>query len=80
MSFKNKVTSSSIFVYFLIVLVFVAIRMLSAFGCLNFLGEWATYIFNIVVLIGLLLTCALFIFSALTKKKAQSVVIFYGER
>ena len=78
MSFKNKVTSSSIFVYFLIVLVFVAIRMLSAFGCLNFLGEWATYIFNIVVQIGLLLTCSIFIFSALTKKKAKSVVNFYG--
>lgn len=78
MSFKNKVTSSSIFVYFLIVIVFVTIRMLSAFGCLKFLGGAASYIFNIVVQIGLLLSCSIFIFSALTKKKAKSVVNFYG--
>jgi hypothetical protein len=80
MSFKNKVTTSSIFVYFLIVLVFVTIRMLSAFGCLNFLGEWASYIFNIVVQVGLLLSFSIFIFSNLVKKKAKSVANFYGFR
>lgn len=80
MSFKNKVTTSSISVYFLIVIVFVLIRMLGAFGLLSFMGEAANYVFNIIVQIGLMLTTSIFLFSALIKKKPKSVVNFFGYR
>lgn len=80
MSFKNKVTTSSISVYFLIVIVFVLIRMLGAFGLLSFMGEAANYVFNIIVQIGLMLTTSIFLFSALIKKKPKSVANFFGYR
>ena len=63
MSVKNKVVRSTLICYLLIAVVFVAIRTLSAFGLLNFLGAWADYVFNIVVQIGLLLCVSIFLFS-----------------
>ncbi len=78
MTFKNKVTTSTIFVYFLLTLVFVTIRLCNAFGLFAFMGNWAEYVFNIVVQVGLMLVGTIFLFSALTKKKPKSVVNFYG--
>ena len=78
MSVKNKVVRSTLICYLLIAVIFVAIRTLSAFGLLDFLGEWADYVFNIVVQIGLLLCLSIFLFSKLLKKKPGSVCHFFG--
>ncbi len=78
MTFKNKVTTSSILTYFLLSVAFVVIRMLSAFGLFNFMGDAANYVFNIIVQIGLMLLASVFIFAALTKKKAKTIFTFYG--
>ena len=68
MTFKNKVTTSTILVYFLLAVAFVIIRLLSAFGLLNFMGEAANYVFNIVVQIGLMLLGSVLFFALFTKK------------
>ena len=78
MSVKNKVVRSTLICYLLIAVLFVAIRTLSAFGLLDFLGKWADYVFNIVVQIGLLLCLSIFLFSKLLKKKPGSVCHFFG--
>lgn len=78
MSLKNKVVRSTLICYLLIAVLFVTIRTLSAFGLLDFLGEWADYVFNIVVQIGLLLCLSIFLFSKLLKKKPGSVCHFFG--
>ena len=80
MSLKNKVVRNTLICYLIIAVVFVAIRTLSAFGLLNFLGAWADYVFNIVVQIGLLLCVSIFLFSKLSKKKPGSVCHFFGMR
>lgn len=78
MSVKNKVVRSTLICYLLIAVLFVAIRTLSAFGLLDFLGKWADYVFNIVVQIGLLICLSIFLFSKLLKKKPGSVCHFFG--
>ena len=78
MSVKNKVVRSTLICYLIIAVLFVAIRTLSAFGLLDFLGKWADYVFNIVVQIGLLLCLSIFLFSKLLKKKPGSVCHFFG--
>lgn len=78
MSIKNKITKSSFYCYLLIVIVFVAIRMLSEFNVLSFLGPTGKYILNAFIQIGLLFTISVFMFKSLTKSKTKDVFSFYG--
>ena len=78
MSIKYKITRSSFYCYLLIVVIFVAIRMLSEFNVLSFLGPTGKYILNAFIQIGLLFTISVFMFRSLTKSKTKDVFSFYG--
>ncbi len=79
MSFRNKLLRVTLLCYLLIVVVFAAVRMLSAFGLLNFLNNFAgDIVLNIVIQVGLLFVVSIFLFSALIKSKPKNVFKYYG--
>lgn len=80
MQYKNKLIRNTILCYLPIVILFALIRMLSAFGLLNFLGEWGDYVLTIVIQIGLLFTISIFVFSKLNKTKPKDTFNFFGYR
>ena len=80
MSFRNKLVRWSLYCYMPIVIAFALIRMLSAFGLLNFLGSTADYVLTIVIQVGLLFILAIFMFKGVSKAKIKDVFSFYKFR
>ena len=60
-----------------IVIIFALIRMLSAFGLLDFMGSTADYVLTIVIQIGLLFCLSVFLFAGLTKQKLKDIFSFF---
>lgn len=67
-------------IYFGIVICFVVIRMLSAFGIFSGLGGWFNIVFTIVGQIILLFGGSVLLFSAMSKNKVKDTLTFYGFR
>lgn len=78
MSIKNKVTTNSLVCYFLIVVVFAIIRMLTAFDIFDGLGDSFNYIFNIVIQVIILFGMSVLLFSAIQKNKVKDTLKFFG--
>ncbi len=78
MSVKQKTSQNSILTYFLIIVGFVGIRAMSALGLFTFMGEYASYVFTILVQIGLLFCLSVFMFSGVQKQKVKTTFKFYG--
>lgn len=78
MSIKNKLTRNVLWCYLPIIVIFITIKILSAFGLLNFLGIVGNYIVNAFIQIGLLFLIPIFIFSLLQKNKIKDTFNFYG--
>ena len=78
MNNKQKLMRISYGIYFLIAMFFVAIRMLSAFGLLNFLGDFSGVVFTIVVQIFLLAAGSIFLFSAISKNKVKDTLNYFN--
>ncbi len=78
MSIKNKVTTNSLVCYFLIVVVFAIIRMLTAFDIFDRLGDSFNYIFNIVIQVIILFGMSVLLFSAIQKNKVKDTLKFFG--
>lgn len=78
MSIKNKVTTNSLVCYFLIVVVFAIIRMLTAFDIFDGLGDSFNYIFNIVIQVIILFGMSVLLFSAIQKNKVKDTLRFFG--
>ncbi len=78
MTFKNRTIRNSYITYLVIVVAFIALRILSSFHLLDFLGGGLGYVFNIVVQIGLLFCLSIFMFSLLQKEKIKTTFTFYG--
>lgn len=76
MSFRNKLVRITMICYMPIVIAFALIRMLSAFGLLNFLGSTADYVLTVVIQVGLLFLLSIFLFKGLTKEKLKDVFSF----
>lgn len=77
---NNKTLNISMGIYFFIMVAFIAIRLLSSFGFLNFLGDWTSYIFTLVVQLGLLVCGSVFVFSGIKKQKVKKTLKFYQVR
>ncbi len=77
MTYKNKVSRNALICYLTIVVLFTTIKLLSAFGLLNFLGNYAGLVSTIVVQIGLLFLISIFMFGKLNKTKPKEVFKFY---
>lgn len=77
MTYKNKVSRNALICYLTIVVLFTLIKLLSAFGLLDFLGNMAGIVSTIVVQIGLLFLISIFMFGKLNKTKPKEVLKFY---
>ena len=78
MNNRKKLTRVAYGIYFFIVICFVLIRMLSAFGMLDFLGKWNSIIFTLVIQVVLLIGGSVFLFSYLTKNKIKDTLSFFS--
>ena len=77
MTYKNKVSRNALICYLTIVVLFTTIKLLSAFGLLDFLGNMTGIVSTIVVQIGLLFLISIFLFGKLNKTKPKEVLKFY---
>ena len=75
---SKKYAFASSLIYFIVVCVFVTIRMLNHFGLLSFLGEYGKYIVNGVLQVGLLFFFSIFMFKFLTKKSLKKVFFCFS--
>lgn len=71
---KNKTFNSAMLAYFIIVILFVALRLISSFGLLSFAGS--DYVFTILVQVVLLFGGSIVLYSAFKKQKIKRT---YGE-
>ena len=74
---ENKNLKISYAIYFLIAICFVIIRMLSAFGLLNFFGTFTGYVFSLIVQVGILFGGSVLLYSLLSKRKIRQTLHFY---
>ncbi len=76
---KKRLTSQNVglLIYFIIVVCFVALRIFSSLGMLNFLGKYSSYVFSFVVQVLILFGLSVFLFSAIRKKKVKKVLKDY---
>ncbi len=75
---KNKVFTSALICYFIIVVLFAVLRMISAFGVFENAGDYVDILLNIVIQILILFCISIFIFSFLTKNRIKDTFKFYG--
>lgn len=75
---SSKNFNFAMLTYFVIVVLFVALRMISAFGLLDGLGDYSSVVFTILVQIVLLFGGGVLLFSALKKQKPAQTLEFYG--
>ena len=75
---KNKTTLNAYSIYFLIIVSFVAVRIISGFGLLSFMGPSGSYIMTAVVQIGILFCLSVFAFSGFQNQKVKTTLKFYG--
>ncbi len=75
---KNKISTSSLICYFLIVVLFAVLRMLSAFGVFDNAGSYLDIILNVVIQLGILFSISVFGFSIIRKNKVKDTIKFYG--
>ena len=76
--FKTKIIKNSTICYFIIVVLFSVLRILSSANLFNSLGSASKYILNAFIQIGFLFSVSVFLFSALQKEKPKNVLKFYG--
>ena len=75
---KSRNFNFAILTYFIIVVLFVALRMLSAFGFLDALGDYSGLVFSLAVQVVLLLGGSLFLFSRFKKDKVVNTLNYFG--
>ncbi len=75
---SNKTSLNVFTTYFIIILAFVLIRMLSSFGLFAFMGEAGEYVFSIVIQIGVLFCLSIFMFSGMQKHPIKQTFKFYN--
>ena len=66
--------SKTYFVYFLILVSLVLVRIIASLGVFSFLGDYADYIFTLTIQVFILLGFSVFLLSFLTKKKKKDLL------
>lgn len=74
---KNKYFGSTL-TYFIIIVSFILIRLASFYNLLSFMGDYATYVFNIVLQVGLMFMLPIFLYSYFIKQKPVETLKTYG--
>ena len=76
---KSKFFSANL-TYFILIIGFIVIRLLSSLNALEFLGDYATYILNLVLQVGLMFLLPLFLYSTMTHEKPKKTMQNFGFR
>lgn len=76
---KSKFFSANL-TYFILIIGFIVIRLLSSLNALEFLGNYGTYVLNLVLQVGLMFLLPLFLYSFLTREKPKNVMQNFGLR
>ena len=74
---KSKIFNTNL-VYFISMTLFVLVRILTLLGVFNFLGDYASYILNIIIQVGIIFLLPLFLLTKLNKQKAKSLFKEYS--
>lgn len=75
---QQKSFNAANITYFLIVVLFVTMRLLSSFGLLKFMGDGGDYFFTIFIQIVLLFGGSIFLYSSLKKQKVKFTCQEFG--
>ena len=75
---QKKSFNSAMLAYFIIVILFVTLRLLSSFGLLSFMGNAGDYVFTFVVQVLLMFGCSVVLYSAFKKQKIKRTFGEYG--
>lgn len=75
---NSKNFNFAILTYFIIVIMFVALRMCSAFGFLDVFGDYSGVIFSLAVQVILLFGGSVFLFSKFKKNNTVDTLNYYG--
>lgn len=75
---NSKNFNFAILTYFIIVIMFVALRMCSAFGFLDVFGDYSGVIFSLAVQVILLFGGSVFLFSKFKKNRIVDTLNYYG--
>lgn len=70
----KKYAFASSLIYFIVVCIFVTIRMLNHFHLLSFLGDYGSYIVNGILQVGILFFFSIFMFKYLTKRSLKKTL------
>ena len=74
---KSKIFNTNL-VYFISMTLFVLVRILTLLGVFNFFGDYASYILNIIIQVGIIFLLPLFLLTKLNKQKAKSLFKEYS--
>lgn len=77
-SLSKKLNRTSAITYFVIVALFVIIKMLSHYGMLSFLGETGGYILSVFIQVILMFLLSVGVMCVCTKQKPLEIFRFYG--
>ena len=77
---KKKLSrfSAASLTYFMIIIGFILIRIMSYVGLFDFMGKWGGYILNLVLQVGLMGALPLFVYSHFIKEKPKTTLENYG--
>lgn len=79
LSLRNKVSQAGFVTYFVIVLLFLGLRLLSAFGLLDFIPSVVrSVVTTVFIQVILMFTVCIFMFSGMTKQKPKDTLKFFG--
>lgn len=74
---KSKYLSANI-VYFILIVGFILIRLASYLKLLNFLGDYSSYVLNLVLQVGLMFLMPIFLYSYFIKSKPKDTLKNFG--
>ncbi|MBQ8909354.1 MAG: CPBP family intramembrane metalloprotease [Clostridia bacterium] len=77
-SVSKRINRTSAITYFAIVVLFVALKILRHYGCLDFLGKSMGIVLPIVIQIGLLFSLSMCVMCFSTKQSPLEIFRFYG--
>lgn len=77
---EKRVNTLTNMIFFIVVVLFVGMRICSHYGLFSFLGEYGSYILGLVTQVGLIFFLPIFLLKVLTRSKTKEVFIFSNYR
>lgn len=75
---ERKIEYCTFLAYFVVVALFVVLRICSHYNLFSFMGQYASFYMSLITQVGIILLVPLIIFKYLTNARMKDVVAFYG--